>query len=49
MILIKRVMTRLMVDAFLGLRSSHLKGGNSAFIAVIASGLFPRNEYRSLA
>ena len=25
-----------------------LKGGNSAFIAAIASGLFPQTEYRSL-
>jgi len=24
-----------------------LKGGNAAFIAVIASGLFPQTEYRS--
>jgi len=28
--------------------SSFLKGGNSVFIAVIASGLFPQTEYRSL-
>jgi len=46
--LIKGIMTRLMVDALSELCSPFLKGGNSAFIAGIASGLFPQNEYRSL-
>jgi len=35
-------MTRSMVDALLELCSPCLKGGNSAFIAAIASGLFPQ-------
>jgi len=45
---IKGVMTRSMVDALSGLCSPFLKGGNSAFIAAIASGLFPQTEYWSL-
>jgi len=36
------------VDALLELCFPFLKGDNSAFIAGIASGLFPQNEYRSL-
>ena len=44
----KRVMPRPMVDALSELCSTFLKGGNSALIAAIAGGLFPRNEYRSL-
>jgi len=45
---IKGVMTRSIVDALAELCSLFLKGGNSAFIAVIASGLFSQTEYRSL-
>jgi len=37
-----------MVDTFSELCSPFSKGGNSAFITAIASGLFPQNEYRSL-
>ena len=44
----KGVMTRSMVDALSESCSPFLKGGSSAFIAAIASGLFPQNEYRSL-
>jgi len=40
-------MTRSMVDTFGGV-FSFIKGGNSAFIAAIASGLFPQTGYRSL-
>ena len=43
----KGVMTRSMVDA-LSEVIPFFKGGNSAFIAGIASGLLPQNEYRSL-
>jgi len=45
---IKGVMTRSTVDAVLELCSPFLKGGNSEFIAAIASGLFPQTEYRSV-
>jgi len=45
--LIKGVMSSSSVDALSELCSPFLKGGNSAFIAAIASGLFPKNEYRS--
>ena len=45
---IKGVMTRSIVDALSELCSTFLKGGNSAFIAAIASGLCPQTEYRSL-
>jgi len=45
---ITRVMTRSLVDALSELCSSFLKGGNSAFIAVKESGLFPQTKYRSL-
>jgi len=41
-------MTRPMVDALPEFCSPFLKGGNPAFIAAIASGLFPQNKYRSL-
>jgi len=41
-------MTQSMVDALSELCSSFLKGGNSASIAAIVSGLIPQNEYRSL-
>ena len=41
-------MTRSIEDALSELRSPFLKGGNSAFIAAIAGGLFPQTEYRSL-
>jgi len=37
-----------MVGALSELCFPFLKGGNSAFIAAIASGLFPQNEYQSL-
>ena len=37
-----------MVNAFSELCSPFLKGGNSVFIAAIASGPFPQNGYRSL-
>ena len=39
---LKGVMIRSMVDALSGLCSPLLKGGNSAFIAAIASGHFPK-------
>jgi len=45
---LKGVMTRSMVDALSELCSPFVKGGNSEFIAAIASGLFPETEYRSL-
>jgi len=45
---IKRVMTRSMVYALSELCSPFLKGGNSVFIAAVASGLVPQTEYRSL-
>jgi len=45
---LKGVMTRSMVEAFSELCSPFLKGGNSAFITAIASGLVPQTEYRSL-
>jgi len=38
----------LRVDAFSELWFPFLKGGKSAFIAAIASGLFPKSEYWSL-
>ena len=41
-------MTRSMVDALSELCFPLLKGGNSAFIAAIASGPLPENEYRIL-
>jgi len=41
------VMTRLMVDALSELCFLFLKGGNFAFIAAIASGLFPQTDYQS--
>jgi len=41
-------MTQSMVDALSELGFPFLKGGNSVFIAAMASGLFPQNEYRSL-
>jgi len=44
----KGVMTRSMIKARSELSFPFLKGGNSAFIAAIASGLFPQNEYQSL-
>jgi len=37
---LKGVMTRSVVDALSDLCSPYLKGGNSSFIAAIASGLF---------
>jgi len=46
--LIKGVMIRSMVDALSELYFPLLKGGNITFIAAIASGLLPQNEYRSL-
>jgi len=45
---LKGVMTRLIVDALSELCSPFLKGGDSAFIAAIASGFFPQTEHRSL-
>jgi len=45
---LKGVMTWSIVDVLSELCSPFLKGGNSAFITVIASGLFPQTEYRSL-
>jgi len=44
----KGVMSRSNADTLSELCSAFLKGGNPAFNAVIASGLFPKNEYRSL-
>ena len=46
MVRVKRVKPRVGVDALSELCSPLLKGGNSAFIAVIASGLF--FKYQSL-
>jgi len=43
----KGVMSRSSVDALSELCSPFLKGGNSAFIAAIVSGLFPKDEYSS--
>ena len=43
----KGVMTGSMVDALSELYFPFLKRGNSAFIAAIASGPFPKNECRS--
>ena len=40
----KGVMSRSSVDALSELCSPFLKGGNSAFIAAIASGLFPKTN-----
>ena len=48
LLVFKGVMTRSSVDALLELCSPFLKGGNSAFITAIASGLFSQPEYRSL-
>ena len=45
---LKGVITRSIVDVLSELCSPFLKGGNSAFIPAIASGLFPQTEYRSL-
>jgi len=45
---IKGVMTRSIVDTLSELCSPFLKGGNSAFITAIASGLLSQTEYRSL-
>ena len=44
----KGVMTRPIVDVLSELCSPILKGGNSAFIVAIASGLFPQTKYQSL-
>jgi len=44
----KGVMTRSIVDGLSELCSPFLKGGNSTFIAAIASGLFSQTKYRSL-
>ena len=41
-------MTRSIADVLSELCSPFLKGGNSAFTAAIASGLFLQTEYRSL-
>jgi len=46
--LLNGVMPRSSVDTLSELCSPFLKGGNSTFIPAIASGLFPKNEYRSL-
>jgi len=46
--LIKGVMSPSRVGALSELCSPFLKGGNSAFIVAIASGSFPKSEYRSL-
>ena len=45
---VRGVMTRSMVDTLSELCSPVLKVGSSAFIAAIASSLFPQKEYRSL-
>jgi len=45
---LKGVMTRSMKDALSELCAPFLKGDNSAFIAVIASGFCPQTEYQSL-
>jgi len=42
-------MTRSMVDALSELCSPFVKVGNFAFIAAIASGHIPQNEYGSIA
>ena len=47
--ILKGVMTRSMVDALSGLCFSFLKGGSSAFIAAIASDVFPKDDYLPLA
>jgi len=47
MLVYKRVMSQSSVDILLELHSPFLKGGNSAFIAAIVSGLFPKSEYQS--
>ena len=44
----KGVMKRLRVDTLSELCSPFLKGGNSTFIAAIASGLSPQTEHQSL-
>ena len=41
---VKGVMTRSIADALSELCTPFLKGGNSAFLAAIASGLFPQTE-----
>jgi len=41
-------MAQSIVGVLSELCSPFLKGGNSVFIAAIASGLFPQTEYRSL-
>jgi len=41
-------MSRSKVETLLELCAPFLKESNSAFIAAIASGLFPKKEYRSL-
>ena len=41
-------MTWSTVDALSELYSPFLKGGHSTFIAAIANGLLPQNEYQSL-
>ena len=45
---LKGVITWSIVDFLSQLCSPFLKGANSAFIAAIASGIFPQTEYRSL-
>jgi len=45
---IKGVMSWSMVDALSELWSPFLRGGDSAFVAAIVSGLFPQSEYQSL-
>jgi len=47
-VVLKGVMSLPRADSFSELCSPLLKGGNSAFTASMASGLFPQNEYRSL-
>jgi len=44
---VKGVMSRSIVDALSELCCPFVKGCNSAFIAAIANGLVPKNEYRS--
>ena len=44
----KGVMSWSRVDTLSELYSPFLKGGNSAFIAAIASGLFSQDKHRSL-
>ena len=48
LMIFKGVMTRSNVDVISELCTPFLKGGNSIFIAAIASGLFPQNKYPSL-